>query len=147
MPCQRNSAVVLVALIVAGASAEVAHAQLSKFPNAPQAFLDASAGAPPVPPAPGVRDAALRLREKLGPQTIVDIDPKTGTPRQIMRLDGSLTGPRPGEPREIAEDWIDHNRHLLGLTDDDEDRLRATTQDTSPAGVTDVTFRWGCCPA
>jgi extracellular elastinolytic metalloproteinase len=140
MTRQRNSMVLLVALIVAGVPAGVARAQQGKVPSAPLSFLDASAGAPPVPPAPGVRAAAVRLRQQLGPQAIVDVDPKTGTPRQIMNLDGFLTGTRPGPPPAVAEEWIDDNTSLLGLSDRDEDRLRVTAQTTSPAGVTDVTF-------
>ena len=33
------------------------------------------------------------LSSQLGDQGIVDIDPLTGTPRQVARLDGFLTGP------------------------------------------------------
>jgi extracellular elastinolytic metalloproteinase len=140
MTRRRNSMAVLVTLVLAGVPAGAARAQQGKVPNAPLSFLDASTGAPTVPPAPGVSAAALRLREQLGSQTIVDVDPKTGTPRQIMRLDGFLTGPHHRPPREVAEEWIDENTDLLGLTDRDEDRLQVTAETTSPAGVSEVTF-------
>jgi hypothetical protein len=93
-----------------------------------------------VPPAAGVREAAQRLREKLGRETIVDIDPKTGTPRHVVRLDGFLSHAQTGDPTAVARDWIDDHRALLGLDDDDTDCLRASAHETSPAGITDVTF-------
>ena len=46
------------------------------------------------------RSAALQatvpvraLARQLGPQSVIDLDPLTGTPRQVARLDGLLTGP------------------------------------------------------
>src|SRR5262245_29873027 len=33
------------------------------------------------------------MRSELGDQGIVELDPLTGTPRQVARLDGFLTGP------------------------------------------------------
>ena len=42
-----------------------------------------------VSPRPGVSS----LRKTLGPQGVVSLDPLTGTPRTVARLDGFLTGP------------------------------------------------------
>src|SRR4051812_31503436 len=87
-------------LIVACLPAGAARAQHGASPADPRAFLDASAsaGAAPVPASPAVRTAATRLREKLGPETVVDVDPKTGTPREILSLDAFLSGPHRGDP-------------------------------------------------
>jgi extracellular elastinolytic metalloproteinase len=52
----------------------------------------------------------------LGPQAIVDIDPLTGTPRQLGRLDGYLTGTHRGDARTIALDYVKAHLDVLGLT-------------------------------
>jgi hypothetical protein len=140
MACRQLGPVLLVTLIVAGLPGGIARAQQAKAPDAPLPFLDSGSDAAPVPPAAGVREAAQRLREKLGRETIVDIDPKTGTPRHVVRLDGFLSHAQTGDPTAVARDWIDDHRALLGLDDDDTDCLRASAHETSPAGITDVTF-------
>ncbi|HEY3530862.1 MAG TPA: M36 family metallopeptidase [Nocardioides sp.] len=55
----------------------------------------------------------------LGGQAIVDIDPLTGTPRQLGRLDGFLTGPHQGSARTIALDFVKSHLDALGLTSRD----------------------------
>lgn len=37
--------------------------------------------------------AAEKFRDSLGPQGIVSVDPATGTPKQVAKLNGFLTGP------------------------------------------------------
>src|SRR4051795_4419937 len=140
MAHRRIGVILLATLVAAGLPSGAAGAQPQKTPDAPLAFLDSSLGAAPVSAAPGVRAAAQRLRQKLGRETIVDIDPKTGTPREIVRLDGLLSGPHIGDPTAIARDWIEDNAALLGLDDHDTNCLQAVAHDTSPAGITDVTF-------
>jgi extracellular elastinolytic metalloproteinase len=137
----RHIGVVLLAmLIAAGLPSAAAGAQPEKTPGAAPSFLDSSAGARPIAAVAGVRAAAQRLREKLGRETIVDVDPKTGTPREIVRLDGFLSAPRIDDPTTIARDWIEDNDALLGLDDHDMKCLHAVADHTSPAGITDVTF-------
>jgi extracellular elastinolytic metalloproteinase len=140
MAHRQLGSVVLATVVVAGLPGAIAGAQQAKTPDAPLPFLDSSSGAAPLPPAAGVRAAAQRLREKLGRETIVDIDPKTGTPREVLRLDGFLSTARTGDPTTVARDWIEDHSDLFGLDDDDADCLRAVAHETSPAGVTDVTF-------
>jgi hypothetical protein len=140
MAHRQIGSIVLAVLIVANLPSGAAGAQLEKTPGAPLPFLDSSAGAPPISATAGVRTAAQRLRTKLGPQTIVDVDPKTGTPREVMALDGFLSAPHTGDPTAIARDWIEDNDALLGLDDHDTRCLQVVSHDTSPAGITDVTF-------
>src|SRR5690348_526403 len=47
--------------------------------------------------AAAVPDAAAAMLAGLGTQGVVQVDRLTGTPRQVARLDGLLTGPS-GEP-------------------------------------------------
>jgi extracellular elastinolytic metalloproteinase len=140
MAHQRIGVILLATLIAAGLPSGAAGAQPQKTPDAALPVLDSSSGAAPVSAAPGVRAAAQRLHQKLGGETIVDIDPKTGTPREVVRLDGFLSGPHIGDPTAIARDWIEDNAALLGLDDHATDCLRAVAHETSPAGITDVTF-------
>jgi hypothetical protein len=141
MAHQRIGVILLATLIAAGLPSGAAGAQPQKTPDAALPFLDSSSGAATVSAAPEVRAAAQRLRQKLGGETIVDIDPKTGTPREVVRLDGFLSGPHIGDPTAIARDWIEDNAALLGLDDHATDCLRAVAHETSPAGITDVTSR------
>ncbi len=59
--------------------------------------------------------AVADLRGQLGDQGIVDLDPLTGTPRQVARLDGFLTGPSRSPALKIAKDYIRANRALFGV--------------------------------
>lgn len=56
--------------------------------------------------APAQRAAADRLRDSLGVQGIVSIDPLTRTPRQVARLDGFLTGRSTKAPARVALDYV-----------------------------------------
>ncbi|MQA05133.1 MAG: coagulation factor 5/8 type-like protein [Streptosporangiales bacterium] len=49
-----------------------------------------------------------------------------GTPRTIRPARGTLTGPRDGTPRQIAERWLGEHRSALGLAADDLDDLQVT---------------------
>ena len=51
---------------------------------------------PPASATKVVHGCVLRLRRSLGSLAIVDVDRLTGTTRTIARLDGTVTGPRPG---------------------------------------------------
>src|SRR3954469_24580347 len=52
------------------------------------------------------RPPARTLRTQLGDQGIVDIDPLTGTPRQVARLDGFLTGPSRKPAVVVAREYL-----------------------------------------
>jgi extracellular elastinolytic metalloproteinase len=59
--------------------------------------------------------AVSDLRSQLGDQGIVDLDPLTGTPRQVARLDGFLTGPSHRPALKVAQDYIRAHRALFGV--------------------------------
>ena len=77
-----------------------------------------------VTPSPPVGLAQAKLRATLGPQGLLQIDPRTGTPRILARLDGFLTGPRRGDPKRIALRYVSSNRAAFGLDRDDLTALR-----------------------
>jgi extracellular elastinolytic metalloproteinase len=71
----------------------------------------------------------------LGGQAIVDIDPLTGTPRQLGRLDGFLTGPHRGAARTIALDFVKSHLDALGLTSRDLSTLVFRKDYVDPLGM------------
>ena len=59
--------------------------------------------------------AVSDLRATLGVQGIVDVDPLTGTPRQVARLDGFLTGPSRKPAVRIALDYLKAHADVFGV--------------------------------
>lgn len=55
------------------------------------------------------------LREQLGSEGVVSIDPLTSTPRHVGRLDDFLTGPSSAPAASIALGWVKANGAALGL--------------------------------
>ncbi|MGH8834014.1 MAG: M36 family metallopeptidase [Actinomycetes bacterium] len=70
-------------------------------------------------PNTGVRS----LRKHLGTQAIVDIDPLTGTPRLVGRLDGFLTGPSTANASAVALGYLRSHAEAFGLSAADIGRL------------------------
>jgi len=64
------------------------------------------------------------LRRSLGLQGVVDVDPLTGTPRVVARLDGFLTGPSNRDAVEIVLDYVRANPGVFKLDEDDLTGLR-----------------------
>jgi hypothetical protein len=95
------------------------------------------------PPA-GVAQARQRAdrtewQNRLGRQGVVDLDRRTGTPRVLARLDGTLTRASKRSPEEIATAYVRANLATLGLTAADVEGTPATT--SLPGGVTAVQWR------
>ncbi|MDX6231681.1 MAG: extracellular elastinolytic metalloproteinase, partial [Nocardioidaceae bacterium] len=59
--------------------------------------------------------AVTRLRQSLGVQGVVSIDPLTGTPRQVARLNGYLTGRSSAAPSRIALRYVRSHQSLFRL--------------------------------
>jgi hypothetical protein len=59
--------------------------------------------------------AVSNMRAALGDQGIVDVDPLTGTPRQVARLDGFLTGPSRKPAVRVARDYLKAHADLFGV--------------------------------
>jgi extracellular elastinolytic metalloproteinase len=95
------------------------------------------------------RAAVERLRDRLGHQAVVDIDPGTGTPRHVARLDGFLSGPSEDEPVDVARRYVADHSTALDLDAGDRARLQVAGSYMSSIGVTHVTFTqtYGGIPA
>ena len=83
------------------------------------------------------KPAVGALRAQLGDQGIVDIDPLTGTPRQVARLDGFLTGPSRKPAVRIAQDYLRAHADLFGV---DPATLRLRRDYVDIAGTHHLSF-------
>ncbi|HXV32663.1 MAG TPA: M36 family metallopeptidase [Gaiellaceae bacterium] len=91
--------------------------------------MASSAAAGPAEPA------AESLRASLGAQGVVDVDPLTGTPRVVARLDGFLTAPADGDPRDLVLAYVRDREDVFGLDGDDLAGLRLVRDETDAFGV------------
>jgi extracellular elastinolytic metalloproteinase len=70
----------------------------------------------------------------------VSIDPLTGTPDQVARLDGALTGPSVRSPRRVALSYVREHLDAFGLTTADLATLRLRTSVADLNGVTHLSW-------
>jgi hypothetical protein len=91
-------------------------------------------------PSAGTTGARVALRASLGSQAVMSIDPLTGTPSQLVRLDGALSGPATGGRTTIAMNYVRAHDAALGLTGADLDGLALAQNETTNRGLT--VMRW-----
>jgi extracellular elastinolytic metalloproteinase len=85
---------------------------------------------------PGVR----KLRQQLGAQGVLELDPVTGTARQVAKLDGYLTPPSDDSPEDIVRDYLRAHPDVFGLTDAQVHDLTLRKQYTDVAGIRQLSF-------
>ncbi|MEN3361355.1 MAG: extracellular elastinolytic metalloproteinase, partial [Mycobacteriales bacterium] len=108
-------------------------ARTGDTPRARQALRDRAAAA-------AARPAAKDLRRSLGNQAVLDMDGVTGTPRQVARLDGFLTGPHRGTPVDIALRYVSQHLVAFGLSQADLATLHLRQDYTDIAGIHHLSF-------
>lgn len=96
-------------------------------------FFDVRASAADVPARASAAQEALR--RSLGVQGVIDIDPLTGTPRVVARLDGFLTGPTARDPQDVVLDYVREHPGVFKLDEDDLAGLRLVRDYTDVAGI------------
>jgi extracellular elastinolytic metalloproteinase len=85
------------------------------------------------------RTAAIRsMVRAIGSGARVTYDPFFGTPRELLRYGGYLTGPSRGAPVSIARGWIAAHRAAFGLSTRDVRALTVSRNYTNPASRTHV---------
>jgi Ca2+-binding RTX toxin-like protein len=94
----------------------------------------------PEPPPPSLGAARADLRRQLGRQGVLDLDPVTGTPRIVARLDGFLTGPSAADPAGIALGFVGGNLAAFGLDEGDLGTLRLADRRTDGWGITHLAW-------
>ncbi len=63
--------------------------------------------------------ARRALVRSLGPQGVFELDARTGTPKEVARLDGYLTGPSSAAPSAVALGYVRSHLAAFGLTPSD----------------------------
>ncbi|MFG1816391.1 M36 family metallopeptidase [Kribbella sp. NPDC049174] len=63
--------------------------------------------------------ASEKFRNSLGTQGVVEVDPNTGTPAQVTKLDGFLTGKSAKKARDIALDYVKAHPEVFKLSEAD----------------------------
>jgi hypothetical protein len=77
---------------------------------------------------------------RLGSQAIVDFNPATGTPRNLGKLNGFLTGRSAAPAKAIALRYVRAHHAVLGLSKRDLTTFRLTRQWTDVAGIRHLSF-------
>ena len=80
------------------------------------------------------------LRQQLGQQGIVDVDPLTSTPRRVAKIDGFLTGPSKAAPANIALDYVKAHQDVFGLAPAQVDGLILRNKYVDVEGITHLSF-------
>ncbi|MFI5735047.1 M36 family metallopeptidase [Kribbella sp. NPDC051587] len=62
---------------------------------------------------------SMRFRSSLGAQGVVRLDPNTGTPAQVTKLDGFLTGRSIKKAQDIALDYVQAHQEVFRLSEAD----------------------------
>jgi hypothetical protein len=83
---------------------------------APSGFFDSRVSAPPVRAAPARTAAVHSLVRAIGSGARVTLDPIFGTPRELVRYGGYLTGPANGSAVSVARAWLTAHRTAFGLS-------------------------------
>ena len=90
----------------------------------------------PAEQRPGVR----QLRKQLGTQGVLELDPTTGTARQVAKLDGYLTSASGADPEDIAREYLRAHPDVFGLTAGQVQGLTLRKQYTDVAGTRHLSF-------
>ncbi len=85
--------------------------------------------------------AQRALARRLGPFGLIRLDPRTGSPRLVARLDGFLTGPSDRPADEIALGFVRANRRAFGLTRTDLRGLRLVRDYVDILGTHHLTWQ------
>jgi hypothetical protein len=81
---------------------------------------------------PDAERARRRLQQHLGSQAVVDLDPVTGTPAMVGRLDGFLTGASSASAQSVTRRFLTTNASTLGLSAADLETLTSPGSTTCP---------------
>jgi extracellular elastinolytic metalloproteinase len=85
-------------------------------------------------------DSIRQLGESLGSEGLLAVDPLTGTPDNLSRLDGFLSPPSSATPVSVALGYVRANLGTLGLTGADLSTLRLRSQVEDMHGITHLSW-------
>jgi hypothetical protein len=81
-----------------------------------------------------------RYLRSLGPSALISYDPLTGTPRNLGRLDGYLTGKSPAPAHRVAMSYVRSHLSVLGLRPSDLRTLRFRGDYVDTIGVHNLSW-------
>src|SRR5215472_4508995 len=106
--------------------------------SAPGTSFDSRVSAPPLRATP-VQAAAVRsMVRAIGTGARITYDPHFGTPRQLVRYGGYLTGPAKGSAVSVARSWLTAHRAAFGLSAAAVRALVVSRNYTNPTSRTHV---------
>jgi extracellular elastinolytic metalloproteinase len=85
--------------------------------------------------------AVRKLRDALGIQGVVDIDKATGTPREVAKLDGFLTGASKLKPEAITRAYLKAHSDVFGLSAAAVDALKLRQNYVDITGTQHLSFQ------
>jgi extracellular elastinolytic metalloproteinase len=137
--------IALAAAMTSTANAATAH-QVATLDGRPaavpsagsSAVFDSRAHSAPLSSTKSETTAIASMVRAIGSGARVTYDPIFGTPRELLRTGGYLTGPSRGTPVSIARGWIAAHRAALGLTANDVQALTVTRDYANPSSGTHV---------
>ena len=137
--------IALAAAMTSTANAATAH-QVATLDGRPaavpsagsSAVFDSRAHSAPLSSTKSETTAIASMVRAIGSGARVTYDPIFGTPRELLRNGGYLTGPSRGTPVSIARGWIAAHRAALGLTANDVQALTVTREYANPSSGTHV---------
>ena len=139
-PVAAISATLLAAGVPAGSVApgQRPEQRQAATPPAERPFLDVREDAA-AREAPDTR-AQDALRSALGVHGVVDVDPLTGTPRVVARLDGFLTDPSDRDAVDVVLDYVQANEAVFRLDEGDLAGLRLVRDYVDFRGVRHIVW-------
>ncbi|GAA4358963.1 hypothetical protein GCM10023145_32200 [Angustibacter luteus] len=87
------------------------------------------------------RTDVKKLRSSLGGQGVLDVDALTGTPRQVTKVDGFLTGPSRTAAKDVALGYVRTNSGVFRLSAADLEHLTLTRDYVDVAGTHHLTWQ------
>ncbi len=86
-------------------------------------------------------DDIQALGARLGPHAVVSVNPLTGSPDNVARLDGFLTSPRAASAPTVALDYVRAHLAEFGLDSDDLGTLTTPTVRLDLNGISHVSWQ------
>jgi len=122
----------------AGQATRLAAQPPGSVSSTPATYFDSRASAAPLH-ATAAQTAAVRsMVREIGSGARITYDPIFGTPRQLLRYGGYLTGPTRGSAVGVARAWLNAHRTAFGLSAAGVRGLVVSRNYTNPASRTHV---------
>jgi hypothetical protein len=135
---RRRPALALAVLVALGVAAQAS----AKGTPGHAAYFDVrTSRGPGALASPARAEARARLSDSIGAHAVVDLDPVTGTPHNLMKLGGYLTEASPAAAPDVVMGYVRGHLADLGLAPADLGTFRLADDYADAYGVRHVTWR------